>query len=209
MNFALTTKPLVNPQTHRFEIRTQSGFWLKWVFVTVVGFLASLIWVEIGERPDMGLLAGAVGGAAIGFAQWFVLKQYIYQPWQWIFASIIGWAVLGYSPIGAIAWVAPRTPDLFDRILYGIIDGSQVGLWIGLWQWFALRVQVPRAWKWLWVSPLCWTVALPIGWAFGGVIRESTRLFLGDVLGLTLTWAMVAGMTGIALVRLLWIVDDW
>jgi hypothetical protein len=50
---------------------------------------------------------------------------------------------------------------------------------------------------------------LSVGWAFGGVMRQTTQLFLADVLGLTLTWTIVAGMTGIALVRLLWISDDY
>lgn len=209
MNFDLTTPKSVHPPTYPYIIKTRSVFWLKWVFVTVIGFFVSLLWVEIGERPDMGILAGIVGGTVIGFAQWCVLREYIYQPWQWIFATIIGWAVLGYSHLGAIAWVAPRTLDLFQRILYGSLDGGQVGICIGILQWFALKIQVPRAWKWLWVSPLCWTVALSVGWTFGGVLRQSTGLFLADVLGLTLTWTMIAGMTGLALVRLLWIVDDW
>lgn len=209
MNFDLKTKQFVNPQAYPYPIKTKYGFWLKWVFVSIIGFFVSLLWVEIGERPDMGILAGAVGGTVIGFAQWCVLRQYIYQPWQWIFASIIGWTVLGYSHIGAIAWVAPRTLDLLQRISYGAIDGSQVGICIGFLQWLALRIQVPRAWKWLWVSPLCWTVGLSVGWAFGGVMRQTTQLFLADVLGLTLTWTIVAGMTGIALVRLLWISDDY
>ncbi|MEL7037894.1 MAG: hypothetical protein AAFO04_20095 [Cyanobacteria bacterium J06592_8] len=199
----------MKPQAYLYEIKTKYGFWLKWVFATAVGFFVSLLWIEIGERPDMGLLTGVVGGTTIGFAQWFVLREYINQPWQWIIANTLGWAVLGYSHIGALAWVAPRTLDTSTRIIYGIIDGGQVGIWIGFLQWLVLRIQVPRAWKWLWVSPLCWTIGLSIGWAFGGVMRQSTEFFLGDVLGLMLAWTLIAGMSGIALVRLLWILDDW
>lgn len=195
----------MNPQAYSYTIKTQSGFWLKWICVTVIGFVVSLIWIEIGERPDLGVLEGAIGGLIIGCAQWYVLRQYIYQPWEWIIVNLVSWSLLGLSDFGAIGWVAPRTLDILLRIFYGSLDGFRTGIWIGLWQWYALRSQIPRAWKWIFVSPLCWTVGLSIGWTFGGLMRQATDLFLGDVLGLTLGWAIVGGMTGFALIRLLWI----
>ena len=56
-------------------IKNEYRVWLQWVLVTTVGFLLSLYWVEIGERSDIRATEGAIGGIAIGLAQWLVLKR--------------------------------------------------------------------------------------------------------------------------------------
>ena len=53
--------------------------WLQWIFVTLIGFLASLYWLEVGERPDLNAIDGAVGGAVIGAAQWWVIRPKLPQ----------------------------------------------------------------------------------------------------------------------------------
>jgi hypothetical protein len=46
-------------------------------------------------------------------------------------------------------------------------------------------------------------VAIPVGSAVGFVLREFTQLFLGEVIGLTITWLVVAILTGINAYKLL------
>ncbi|VXD21005.1 hypothetical protein [Planktothrix paucivesiculata] len=186
------------------DIQTDLGFILQWMFVTLVGFLVSLIWIEIGERPDLGALEGAIGGLIISLAQWFVLKQYITQSWRWIFIHVFLWSIIAFTPLGLLGWVTPRTLSLTPRIIYGLIEGVKLGLCLSLGQWLVLRTEVFHAWRWMIATTLAWGIALPIGWMFGAMIRQGTSFFLGDVLGLFLVWTIVAGLGGIALTRLLW-----
>lgn len=187
-----------------WELQTDLGFIIQWILVTVVGFLVSLIWIEIGERPDLGGLEGAIGGLMISFAQWWVLKHHISHSWRWIFIHVLIWTIIGLTPIGLLGWIVPRTLHLTPRIVDGVIEGVKLGLCLSLGQWWVLRTEVFQAWRWIIASGLSWGIALPIGWMFGGILRQGTSFFLGDVLGLVLVWTIVAGMTGTALTRLLW-----
>jgi hypothetical protein len=187
-----------------WEFKTDLGFIIQWILVTVGGFLVSLIWIEIGERPDLGALDGAIGGLVISLAQWFVLKHHICQSWRWIFIHVLIWTIIGLTPMGLLGWIVPRTLHLTPRMVYGVIEGVKLGLGLSLSQWWVLRTEVFQAWRWIIASVISWGIALPIGWMFGGILRQGTSFFLGDVLGLVLVWTMVAGMTGTALTRLLW-----
>lgn len=184
------------------DVQTDLGFVLQWIFVTIAGFLVSLLWIEIGERPDLGVLEGAIGGLIISVAQWFVLKQYIYQSWRWIFIHIFLWSIIAATPLGLIGWVTPRTLNLTSRMTYGLIEGVKLGLCLSLGQWWVLRTEVFHAWRWILASVVSWGVALPIGWIFGSLMRQETSFFLGDVLGLLLVWTIAAGLGGTALTRL-------
>lgn len=194
----------VKPFFNDFYLQTKTTFWWQWVFVTVVGFLVSLLWIEIGERPDIGALEGAIGGLVIGVAQWCLLRQYIFYPVRWVFINVLCWCVLGILGVGALGWVAPQTLNLGWRIFYGIFEGIKIGLVIGFGQWLVLHTEIARPWRWIVGSLIWWTVSLSIGWTFGGILRLMTDFFLGDVIGLMITWFLVAGLTGIALAQLLW-----
>ena len=76
------------------DLQTDLVFILQWMFVTLVGFVVSLIWIEIGEKPDLGALEGAIGGLIISLAQWFILKQYISQSWRWIFVHVFIFSII-------------------------------------------------------------------------------------------------------------------
>lgn len=52
------------------------------------------------------------------------------------------------------------------------------------------------------MSAGAWTIGLPIGWGVGGVLRQSTSLFLSEVVGLAVAWMTIAAITGIALIWL-------
>jgi hypothetical protein len=180
------------------------GFWFRWVLATMIGFVVSLHWVEIGTRPELGSLEGAVGGAIVGLIQCLVLRQRIAYFWIWGIVCIAGWSLLGFLGIGALGWVAPRDMfDIFLRAVWGLIEGMKIGFVIGGLQWLVLRWQVPHGWRWIIASMLGWAIGLGAGWTVGAILRSRTGLFLGEVVGLSVTWGVMAAVTGVCLVELL------
>ena len=180
------------------------GFWFQWVLVTIIGFLVSLYWIEVGERLDLKALEGATGGAIIGSCQWLVLRQQFSQAWWWVVASIVVWVFIGANNLGALGWVAPQ--DMYYiplRVVYGAIDGAKVGALLGITQWLFLRQQVFRASWWILASTTGWSLGLALAWAVGAFLYTTTGIFLGEVVGLALGWVVVAAITGVALVWLL------
>ena len=175
----------------------------RWLLATFGGFVTSLFWIEIGERHDMGIIQGIIGGIAIATPQSLILKQYISQSRWWIFVSTVTWGLIGLSGFGAVGWVAPQTIEPFLRLFYGIINGAEIGLALGIAQWFILKRQIPHAQAWIWVNIISWAVGLGVGWTIGGVLRQVTRLFIGDVVGLAVTWLIIGAITGYGLMRLL------
>ncbi|MEQ9356079.1 hypothetical protein [Coleofasciculus chthonoplastes] len=193
----------INYQSPIKPIETSGSFCLQWLLVTLLGFVASLFWIEIGERPDIGIIEGIIGGTIIGFAQWLVLRRHLSAAWWWIIVSFLGWGVMGLSSFGVIGWFAPRTMRLFPRLVYGVVDGATLGLILGMAQWWVLRQYVSKAWGWIFANSLYWSISLAVGWIVGGLLRRFTQMFLSEVLGLGVTWMLVAGLTGISLIRLL------
>ncbi len=175
------------------------GFWLQWVLVTIIGFLVSLYWVEVGERPDIRAVEGAIGGAVIGLAQWLVLRQRFSQAWWWVLASLVSWGLMGGSGFGAVGWVAPRTLSIPLRVAFGVVNGAIVGGLMGMAQWLVLSKQIPKAWRWILANIVAWAIGLTLGWTIGAVLRLVTGIFLGEVVGLALGWVAVAAITGVAL----------
>lgn len=196
------------PETIYFQVPAKPvqigfAFWLQWILVTLFGFLLSLLVIEIGESPHLGIREGVIGGAIIGLTQFLVLRGHIRQAWWWIVASIICWGLLGFSSLSPLGWVVPRTTLFSARIFYGALFGALIGIGLGVPQWLVLRPRIPKAWRWILMSSLCWAISLAFGWTVGGVLRLLSQLFLGDVVGLTLAWLAVGILQGIALVRLL------
>ena len=180
-----------------------TSFWWKWLGCNVCGFLFSLLFIEIGERDDMNPLEGMLGGTVIGMAQsWALRKKFKGLEW-WVLVNIVSWGFLGFTGIGVVGWMAPKTSLIPLRIVYGIINGTLAGGGIGFTQWLLLKRQIPQAWRWILAMSMGWAMGLAIGWTFGGVLRAATGLFLAEVIGLLVAWIVVGAITGIALIILL------
>jgi hypothetical protein len=174
-------------------------FWLQWVLVTLVGFLVSLYWVEVGEIPEVRFIEGAIGGAVIGLAQWLVLRQQFSSIWGWVLASIVCWSLLGSSGLGALGWSVPSVMSIPLRALNGAMDGALIGTLFGVVQGLVLNDHIYRAWRWILANSVAWAVGLALGWTLGAILHSVTGLFLGEVVGLALGWIVVAAITGVAL----------
>jgi len=184
-------------------IKTDYGFWLQWVLATLAGFLVSLCLIEIDVRPHIKATEGIIGGAIVGLAQGIILEQRSKNiaPW-WALMSIVSWGLIGASNFGAIGWMAPRTSQLEPRVIFGLLNGLQVGALLGIGQWFVLRQRCKKALIWIPIVATSWAISLVLGWGIGGVFRQVTRLFLGELVGLAIAWVASSAITGFALVQL-------
>ncbi|ACB53321.1 conserved hypothetical protein [Crocosphaera subtropica ATCC 51142] len=186
--------------------KNSSGFQfncLNWTGVTLIGFLCSLVWIEIGEVPDLNPFQAMIGATIIGCFQALVLSRFLTHPWLWILSSIMAWTLMGGSSFGLIGWFAPRTNLIMVRLTTGLILGSVTGIWVGFWQWFILKPVLSKSYLWILFSGISWSLSLSIGWIIGGILRSATHLFLGEVIGLIIVWLLVGIQTGIVLSYLL------
>jgi len=222
MSFSNFSKPILNtvtPQWVAFSkryglkavpIKEGITLWLGWTGLTWLAFVGSLLFVEVGERSDLSLLEGMLGGGLIGLAQWQVLRVSFGEgsrvQWpsthRWMIASVLGWGTLTLFHVGALGWMAPGTPNLFFRSLLGIVYGGYVGVGLGIAQWLAIRKQVARAWRWVPISSGIWAVAIAFGWLIGGSLRAVSHLFISEVVGLIVAWGAIAALSGIGIIGL-------
>ncbi|MGI8502066.1 MAG: hypothetical protein ACR2LR_13150 [Hassallia sp.] len=61
----------------------------------------------------------------------------------------------------------------------------------------AIFKSVPSAWRWILISSVSWAIAVPVGSIIGMFLHRLLRLFFGEVVGLAITWLLVALITGI------------
>ncbi|MGK7942584.1 MAG: hypothetical protein AB4062_20985 [Crocosphaera sp.] len=174
-----------------------------WTIMTVFGFLSSLIWIEIGETPDLKIIQGMIGGTIIGSFQALILSRFFPHAWLWILATLIPWGLMGGSQWGVMGWFVPRTELIMVRLQTGLILGGITGIWVGLWQWFVLKSVLSKSYLWIIFNGISWSLGLAIGWIIGGILLLKTNLFLGEVIGLAIAWFLIGLQTGIALSYLL------
>ncbi|MBD2613529.1 MAG: hypothetical protein RMY62_005950 [Nostoc sp. ZfuVER08] len=172
------------------------NFNFLWTLATFTGFLLSLLLIEIGEKPDIGLLEAAMGGFIIALPQGFLLKEPI-ACIRWILSSLLGWSLITAIGIGGLGWFVFSTQVVPLRIFYGTIYGGLGGLGIGLTQWLATSKPASVGWRWIFVSSASWAIAIPFGSTVGIFLHQFTHLFLGEVIGLAITWLLVGMFTGI------------
>ncbi len=177
--------------------------YLTWTMMTVFGFFCSLIWIEIGEIPDLKMIQAMIGGTIIGSFQALILSRFLPHGWLWILATLISWGLMGGSQLGVMGWFVPRTELIMVRLQTGLILGGITGIWLGLWQWFVLKSIFSKSYLWIIFNGISWAFGLAIGWGIGVILLLKTHLFLGEVIGLAIAWFLIGLQTGIAFSYLL------
>lgn len=210
------SKPIAHQLSHRLSILCKHWnlqpadipagalLWAAWTGFTWLAFILSLLFIEIGESGEVSWLKAALGGCLIGVGQWFVLRPHLRHPARWIVATVASWTLLSLLHLGAVGWVAPGTPNLFLRSLFGVLYGSYMGLGLGLGQWWVLRSQINQAWRWIPLNAGIWATGIAFAWLTGGWLRAASGLFLGEVVGLMMGWGAIAALSGIGIVGLLY-----
>lgn len=182
---------------------TELTLWLGWSGLTWFAFLCSLLFIEVGERVDLSVGEGLIGGGLVGLAQYLVLRTYMPGAYRWLVASLLSWGALAFFHIGVVGWMSPATLSLTARGGFGFLHGAYVGLGLGIGQWLAMRRQVTAAWRWIPLSGAIWAVAIALGWLVGGGLRSISDLFVSEVIGLIVAWGLIASLSGLGMVTLL------
>ena len=182
--------------------RNEIGLWLGWTLATaggmLIGFLLAIPLVNVLDLILAQIAVPVFAGAAIGFAQWIVLRRYLTVGSRWVLGDGTSW-VAGY--ILGLLLVQSLPSSIFVATIGYLFFGAIVALV----QWPVLRREVPNA--------LVWILASAIGWAIGFWASQAILplIFTGGLIEpavsttvIAVTSGLVAGaITGVALV---WIV---
>jgi hypothetical protein len=191
--------------------------WLGWVTAgEIAGFaIPALVGSVMATAPATAqlpgfLTAGAAEGAILGYAQARVLRRALpgLSPLRWTVATSLGatlaWAA-GMTP--GYTWSYLEAAPLPVLVAGSVLLGSVLLFAIGVAQWLVLRHLLPRAGWWVPATAVAWLAGL------AGFAAVSTPLWRPDqpwpltaavgVLAGAVMAAVMAAVTGVALVRLL------
>jgi len=181
--------------------RNELGLWLGWTLATaggmLLGFLPTILLVNVLNLGLSQLAVPVLAGTVIGFAQWLVLRRYVTASSRWDWADGISWAA-GYILGLLLIQFLPSTvfAAFIGYFLFGVI--------VALVQWPVLRREIPQVFTWLVASALAWALGY---WASRAALSIFTNPLIDPVVGtavIAVTSGLVAGaITGVALI---WIV---
>ena len=181
--------------------RNELGLWLGWTLATaggmLLGFLPTILLVNVLSLGLAQIAVPALAGTVIGFAQWLVLRRYVTGSTRWDWTDGISWAA-GYILGLLLIQMLPSTVFVvfIGYFLFGVI--------VALVQWPVLRREIPHVFTWMVASAVAWAVGY---WVSQAVLSLFTDPLIDPVVGTTViavSSGLVAGaITGLALI---WIV---
>jgi len=201
--------------------REEWGLWSRWVVANAVGEALGLgttalvglaLFAAYGEATGTlatlavalaAILAGtAIEGVTVGTAQWLVLRRPL-PGIAWTLGMLPSTLLaLGQEPGEATA----TEPSALAVYALAFLMGLVLGPILGCAQWLVLRRHLPRAGLWMPAHALAWAFGMVLVFA---VVSAVVDRGLGPgtialaILGLAATGAVVGGVHGLALVRLL------
>lgn len=210
------------------------ALWGRWVVANAVGELLGLGVVAVvgfglarrmgepqGVLPVVGfafsmVALGGYEGAAVGYAQWRVLRRPLGEltARSWVGATVAGalaaW-LLGMLPSTIMSLIAepggppPEMAGALAALLAALL-GAVAGVVLALFQWWVLRRFVHRAGWWLAANALAWACGMPLVFAAAGAVPEGAApglVMAAILLTLAAAGAVVGAVHGVALVVLL------
>jgi hypothetical protein len=164
------------------------GMWLEWTLATalgmLLGFLPSLILVNILDLALARLIVPLWAGFLIGLAQWVVLRKYVNEASDWVLAAGASWAV-GFA-MGLLIMNGLTNTGLdgfFGYVFFGII--------VAVVQWPVLRREIPNVWMWI--------LSNVVGWTAGFYLSQwSLDLFFdGPTIDPVASTSVLSGVSGL------------
>ncbi|HXQ36969.1 MAG TPA: hypothetical protein VN843_23355 [Anaerolineales bacterium] len=182
--------------------RNEIGMWLEWTLATafgmLLGFLPSIVLVNIMDLALARLIVPLFAGFLVGLSQWVVLRKYVNKVSDWILAAGTSWAV-GYA-LGLF-----MMNGLTGTGLDGFIGYILFGVIVALVQWPILRREIPNVWMWI--------LANVVGWTAGFYLSQVSLdlLFDGPTIAPIASTSVLSGVSGLVAgaitgIALIWIV---
>ena len=182
--------------------RNEFGLWLAWTLATALGMLAGYLPLAlvIGSI-DLGLarvLVPIITGLLLGLAQWLVLRPYITASYDWILNHAAGW-VAGYTVGLFVVQLLAKTPlgQLLGYMAFGAI--------VALFQYPALRREIPHLSSWLAANIVGWTLGAYLSQLAGSLVFRGALpdTFTSVLVSVGITGLVAGAITAVALI---WIV---
>lgn len=182
--------------------RNEIGLWLAWTLATTLGMLIGYLPLAllIGSL-DLGIarvIVPIISGIFLGLAQWLVLRPYISKSYDWILNHAVGW-VVGYT-LGLFA------VQLLSKTPLGMLVGFIFfGLIVALFQYPALRREIPHLPTWILANIIGWTLGAYLSQLAAGVVFQNgvPTTFASVLVNVGITGLVAGAITGLALI---WIV---
>jgi hypothetical protein len=177
--------------------------------------LASAVASQFETVSTVALLhvVGALQGAALGVAQWLVLRRYVKHVGWWIGATALGaiaaW-LIGLQ-VSVILILIFFNGSMFIKTSAALLTavfllGAWVGTVLGVAQWLVLRTHVRNGALWIVVNALAWGIGLLVALMGATLVKPGgftlDTALVGIATGAT-TGVVVGATTGAVLVRLL------
>ena len=182
--------------------RNEIGLWLSWTLATAFGMLIGYLPIAllIGSL-DLGVarvIVPIISGIFLGLAQWLVLRPYISKSYDWILNHAVGW-VVGYTLGLYVIQLLSKTPlgMLVGFISFGVI--------VALFQYPALRREIPHLATWILANVTGWTLGAYLSLLAAGVFFQNKvpTTFTSVLVTVGITGLVAGAITGLALI---WIV---
>jgi hypothetical protein len=182
--------------------RNEIGLWLAWTFATALGMLIGYLSLAllVGSL-DLGIarvIVPIISGIFLGLAQWLVLRPYISKSYDWILNHAVGW-VVGYTLGLYVVQLLSKTPlgMLIGFISFGVI--------VALFQYPALRREIPHLATWILANVTGWTLGAYLSLLAAGVLFQNKvpTTFTSVLVTVGITGVVAGAITGLALI---WIV---
>ena len=182
--------------------RNEISLWLAWTLATALGMLIGYLSLALLVGPlELGVarvIVPIISGILLGLAQWLVLRPYISKSYDWILNHAVGWMV-GYT-------LGLYTVQLLSKTPFGMLVGFIFfGLIIALFQYPALRREIPHLATWILANIIGWTLGAYISQLAAGVFFQNgvPTTFTSVLVTVGITGLVAGAITGLALI---WIV---
>jgi hypothetical protein len=182
--------------------RNEIGLWLAWTFATALGMLIGYLPLAllVGSL-DLGfarVIVPIISGIFLGLAQWLVLRPYISKSYDWIPNHAVGW-VVGYT-------LGLYVVQLLSKTSLGMLVGFiSFGVIVALFQYPALRREIPHLATWILANVAGWTLGAYLSLLAAGVLFQNKvpTTFASVLVSVGITGFVAGAITGLALI---WIV---
>jgi len=182
--------------------RNEGALWLAWTLATALGMLIGYLPLALLVNSlDLGLarvIVPIITGLVLGLAQWLVLRPYVTQSYDWILNHAAGWVVGFALGLLVVQWLS-KTPlgMLLGFVSFGVI--------VALFQYPALRREIPHLTTWILANVIGWTLGAYLSQLAAAVLFQNAppSTLISVLVSVGITGLVAGAITALALI---WIV---